>query len=698
MAKNKDLEFEDDDLGLDLELDDINFGDGAATPPPKNAREAVTRSLKDVGSGIIGSVTDNPLETATAIAKKSLPPEISTEVDDILDVATSTKEALIDAASEVKKTSAATIKNLNKLMPKGGRISAMLDKIYDKLGGEETSSGPSKEEIENANIASSIVHALGEQSKLEHVNGMIRDSVENKRHQTTTQIMSNIVAETEHVRKFHYEITNSYYRKSLELQYKSLFVSKEQLEVLKTSTARFTNQFESIVHNTGLPDILKARNSEKLKETFKQHMYDEVKDTVFNNFNPMQNLKENLVNRIKSEIGSFKDAMDGVNMGLEQLGDLVGDDSGLGVSKSNMLGGMIGEFIRDKVFGTIGKRVSKTDAGKNMIMNVKNLTADPKAGLRNLSNNLNNVPGIGGALSGITGFLGDMVNSPSINKAFIPKTDLNGAALFNGRTQDSIVKVIPGLLSKILAEVTYIGKGGQATHGNKSSSEYELNYNFKTSRFENVNDVASNAIKSVTNKNNKVIVKHVPNIINYLEKVAKAKLSKELKASLDKGIVTEAYNPKGMFNSDMFFDRNFTNKYIPAGLKNDYIEYLKKFKKGLMDNPGVVVDNINRSLIELKKNIVGYGSVVEDLHYRGLGHLTDGMGLNAINPSTGESEYNDNLGAAKSMSGWFDTSRVAKQKLLDEEVGMAEYKRKKQLEEEEKKKTSSSKLFSKAKD
>ena len=73
MAKNKDLEFEDDDLGLDLELDDIDFGDGNATPPPKNAREAVTRSLKDVGSGIIGSVTDNPLETATAIAKKSLP-------------------------------------------------------------------------------------------------------------------------------------------------------------------------------------------------------------------------------------------------------------------------------------------------------------------------------------------------------------------------------------------------------------------------------------------------------------------------------------------------------------------------------------------------------------------------------------------------------------------------------------------------
>ena len=704
MAKDDiDLDFEDDDLGLDDELGNIDFGDGDALPPPKNTREAISRSLKDVGSGIIGSVTDDPIETATTLARKSLPPEISSEVNDIIDVASSTKDAMKEAVDDVKKSSADTIKNISKLLPKGGMISNMLDKIYNKLGGEdEQSSGPSKEQIENANIAESIVTALGEQSKIDQVNSLISTSVEDKRHQTTTQIMGNIAAESEHIRKFHYEITNSYYRKSLELQYKSLFVNKEHLEVVKTSTARFTNQLESIVTNTALPDILKARNTERIKDTLKQHVYDEIKDTIYKDFNPLENLKTNLVKKIKDEAGAFKDGLDGVNAGLEQAGMMFGNDSELGGltgdSKSRMVGGLLGTFIRDNLFGRIGKRVGKTDAGKDLIQNVSNFAADTKTGFKNISNNLDNVPVIGGALSGVTNFLGDMVGTPEMNKATISKKDMDAAAMFDGRTQDSIVKVIPGLLSKILAQVTYIGKGGiKAGKKAGKASDYEVNYNFDNGQYENVNDIVGNIKKDIRKTVNEKITYNLASLLKYLSKVAKTEMSRPLRDILEKLIIDELFNPKGQFSSALFYDKSFISK-IEEPYKTEYNLFIKKLKVGSKDDIKTVTDIINNSLKNIKKSLPNVNKYVENLDNRGLTDKLHDLGWMSYNTGTGGHELNNNLAFNNIKDTYFNLSKDEKNQELIRSVGIENYKEELKRKQKEDKETFTSGFGNKIKE
>ena len=75
-------------------------------------------------------------------------------------------------------------------------------------------------------------------------------------------------------------ITNAFQRKTLELQLKQYFVAREQFTVLEGFVKDTKVQLDSIVHNSALPDMVKMRSSESLKQELRNRFYGGLAESI----------------------------------------------------------------------------------------------------------------------------------------------------------------------------------------------------------------------------------------------------------------------------------------------------------------------------------------------------------------------------------------------------------------------------------
>ena len=259
-----DLDFGDDD---DLDMD-FDFGEPESSPP-KNTREAIMNTGKQAFKGFKEDLLDDKTQTLIDMARATVPDNLKTETDAIMETSTKIKDALLESADEVRKSGKSFVKALDKVVPQNTIFSRLTKYLDEKLGEDEAKgpSGPSEEQKRHDEALAMISATLGENFEKSRADQLVQQTLEQKRHASTTDLLSNIYAESKQIRSFHVEVSNNYFRKSLELQYKHLYVAKEQLELTKTAFDSFKNQFETIVHNTGLPDLVKLRTSEMIKNS-----------------------------------------------------------------------------------------------------------------------------------------------------------------------------------------------------------------------------------------------------------------------------------------------------------------------------------------------------------------------------------------------------------------------------------------------
>ncbi len=627
MAKKDDLDldFEDDDLGLDDDLDNLSLDfDMAEAPPPKDTREAITRSVKDVGKGIADVVKDDPMTLASEIAKNAIPRALSSEASEIIDIHGSIRDTFTEAAKEIRSTGRQTIQAVNRIVPEHSPIRKVLDKINAKLGPaeEEVSSGPSKEEIQNANIATSVAEALGEQFKIDQVNELIRNAVDEKRHLTTAEILSNISAESEQLRKFHFEITNSYYRRSLELQYKSLFTAREQVDVLKTGIDTFKNQFETIINNTALPDIIKVKNNELLKETLAARARESMADLFYSDYNPLSNIKKNAIDKITTSLSGFKEGLSGAGEMANQAADM-SELSAMAGTKSFMFGNMVAGAGRDFLAKTVGNKLAKTSVGKDLVFGIKDNLSDPNAylqkqlestyetdeeGKRSIFNKVK-----GGIFSTLT----DLTGTPTVNRATFDKKELDEVSLFDGRAHNSIVKIIPGLLSKIYGEV-------KSLRTNTKPEDNEIFFDPETDTFRTKKEYKEKITTELSNTINRNSTTHISNVMELLKDHG-LKVSKEEEKQISSSLLNYMLQPGSTVNPSILVNNKFLETLDPkikVKVKEASNELLEAAKSdySLMDNLSHSMSSIRRSLPNLNKKLT-------DLHKSGLVDIAKDMNL-----------------------------------------------------------------------
>lgn len=445
MAKkyNEDLEINMDD---DTELDFSEFDDPFSTPPPKNKREAVIASLKDGAMGMTETVTSDPIEFSKKFVENALPPSLQGDFSQIGSEIGSLRDEFIEGLTDVRKNGRRIMRTIEAKLPDSAKESAVFKAVQKVLGEDKVAAKQAIDDKEarlTSSITKNIIEVMGVQQGADEQRKLLMESIQNKRALASIDLQRQSVTYLEKLYKFQVNVTNAYMRKSLELNYRRYHMANEHLKVTKQAIDSFRNQFESIVHNTALPDIVKLRKAEVIKASVFQHTV----SGYLSRSSLLSGVRRNVMNglsRIRDGIGGVSD--------LAEQGTAM-NPAEFGISKSNLAGGLVGDALADIVATKLGRRFSNTKTGSAFYSKFRNVVTDPSEMFAAQAEK-------GGALSGIYGGLSRLTkNTEAVNAFNIERGAPEDVTQFDNRTKSSITKVIPGFLSKILREVTRISTG-----------------------------------------------------------------------------------------------------------------------------------------------------------------------------------------------------------------------------------------------
>lgn len=626
MADDFDLDFEDDDLGLDDYLD-FDMDPLVNRPPPKNSREAVSNMLKDASSSFVDDVAMDPLETAGEIAKAAIPKSLSKESAIMFELKDKLKDEISAATDEVKSQSRGTIKALQKILPKNEKISNIVDKLMNFIGEDETAgpagpAGPTAEEIQNDNITGYITDLMGEKSDRETMEEVIKHQIEANRFKTSTELTANIATNTENIRKFNNEIANNYFRRSLELQYKSLFTAREQLAVIKTGMDTFKNQFEAIIHNTALPDITKVRSSEVLGSTIKGRMHNKLADKFYSEDNLVGRMRSNLTNKVTQTKDNILGGMSGIRDAGDQK-DMMSDMAGMGGGPGGLLGSLVSGFAKTKLGEHLSKKIEGNEQAQEGIHSVKNAFMDPKAFFKSKQDRQYNEDGseklASSIKNGLFSFMEDMTgDNQKKNAITIEKTNLAEAAQFDGRAYSSITKVIPGLLSKIYGEVKTIRTGGDKPEDN------EISYSHNDDTFKSAKELMADVKSGIKSDVSKDSIYYIDKVIDLIAANGNLKVDEAAHKDLRKGFMSYVMDGGTLAPGNMIGEGlidHFSDK-VGKSLETSVTATLVKSKKDTS-----ILDELNYSLKNLKDSIPNMAAKTDELNNSGNLNILEDMGL-----------------------------------------------------------------------
>lgn len=678
--ENKDeLELEDfgDDLGLDDELGDFSFDDGLAEPPPpKDTREAISRSVKDASSSFKDTLGDDKLKTALDIAKESIPNSLSSETAEITTIADSIKDEFNEAGQEVRKQAKSTFNVIKKFVPQGNeKVDSVMEKIGRLVEGDDSSGEAtiSQDQINADIIANELQSSLGAKEESEATEDLIKHHIELNRTKAQIDVLSMISANTEKLRKFELEITNSYYRKTLELQFKNIFINKDMLETTKKGFETFKNQLEAITNNTALPETVKLRNSERISESIRTRFSEGITDLLYSDMNPAMRIKQNLRDKITGAKESIISGM----AETENAGELLASTQGMGMSNSAMAGVMIAEQIKSSVGNLIGKQLEKSDTARNIIGNVKEKTSDISGSIREHATDVNNE-----YLNRAYNEIADILDTKQQEKLNHVKKDVNDASFFDNRTHNSINKVIPGYLAKLVAITTNIMNGAKAD--DKGIKEQELVYNHRTDKMETRAEIKNSVMKRVTKtleigfgKASEIIITTITQ--HGGDKFAKVHIDEYDYETIKTALMKYARSKRFSTNPAKLADKQFT-KFLPERLQPVINKAVKKTMLYARERDLSIISTLKDALTTLYKKLPSLKGEILELEAMGVSDIASELNiLDKKKMKLGQYEYNNQgltdmlVDASKKM----DKTRVRDLVSEDEAAKEAKEKKKK---------------------
>lgn len=470
--ENKKLDNEMDFGDLDdLNTDDMDFGElenieDNRTPGKLGVAKDLTT---EAGKGFLDSLVK---ETA----KKSLPPEYSENIGQAMDYADFAKNTFDENKSKVNKSLYRLGKEVKKILPFQSKL---LDGFLQK---QETEFEQFRQETEEAlrenGIQSNLTSIFDKQLEIQKVLEVKRSAeqeVENKERITSNKLnfdlLTSIDNNTASQTAFTLQISKEYFRKSLELQYKSYFIQADMLKTMKDYYKGFSVQFENIQKNTGLPEFVKLNNTERIQDVIRTQMTQNTYKALFSNNKYIDNIKARSKKLIDDKISGITDRVDAVT---DQLG-MINSAGEMGGSSATLLGniaaGMFGNTLGEKAAGLLSDKTKDKLKNNKYINTGANylgmLGSSPstlfgllkdKANKAKEENQDESSP-FRYLKSKMFGGLGELlsVTDPGKEPVEVKGQSIlnhNKAALFDNKVHRSITEVIPMFLSKILKENT----------------------------------------------------------------------------------------------------------------------------------------------------------------------------------------------------------------------------------------------------
>jgi len=614
MTKKKD-DVEIDLDNEDLELDDFpEFGDDDFPEFDDNREpdsgEIAKESLKEAGSSFLSSLILNT-------SKKSLPDEYTTEISSVVDYADIGKEIYRDSKDKLKRSSYLAAREVSKILPFESKL---LNKLVERLTPEEETYQPSEEEQREASIQSNLSSIFDKQIELQKALEAKRSAEENVDRKERLALgkfnldtLSNIDKSTSITNSFHLNISKEYFRKSLELQYKSYFVQADLLKVSKEYFKTFVTQFEKITKNTSLPDYVKLHDKEAIAETVRQQTVTQIFNSTFSNNNYLNNVKNKLKSLAAEKVSEVTDAMDNISDMLANLNDV--EDSSIKRNIfSSLVGGVLGEKASEKISPFIKNKIGNNEYVKSGANYLSMLSKTPSSFFSTMNEKLRTVidenegeTGIrGGIIEKGGGLLRELltVMEPGRSEYKVKKESIlnhNKPAIFDKNVHRSITDVIPMYLRKILKETTNISRMTFEVNEKKLksfSSSNELHYDYRNRKLDTIENIRKNTEGKLFNKD-EIYKNKAQNISSSIRKLTNENLTKKEKSVLNDNKLSSKFEELLVSTYKEVGDNININNIINENLQTESV------KKLINENPNLkqYIDIIKKTTSSNKDQI-----------------------------------------------------------------------------------------------
>jgi hypothetical protein len=355
MAKKEEVNFDD------LNLDDIDFGgdfdfdtDGSIKFDAHDDRSPIESFTTSVKDGLKGRIMDRGL--IRRLLSFALPKGYSQAFNAYDSLSDGVADIYKDNAAEMQPYMAKTSRFLKqqnpmfkRLLPKGAR------QALEDSENEATSWGSSQDNKLNDDI-NGIDKLLGMEARNkldENITDARRDIRQRKEFKANLGVNIETGKALGRLVQYQDTVLINYHRKSLELKYRHLDVSMRTHHASEVFFHDALDLLKAVGKNTALPDFVKMRNTEIIKEQLRHRLANNVIGSAANFANKhLGSIKNNLSQSLGGALG-----------GLSMAGAMGG-----GMSKSAMAGqaagGLVAHSVADIAEYFVKEALTKLNLGK----------------------------------------------------------------------------------------------------------------------------------------------------------------------------------------------------------------------------------------------------------------------------------------------------------------------------------------------
>ena len=616
---------------LDDELDIPDFDFDNEIKPPKDDRKPATKVTKAFLTGAKETVMDSGF---IANRMKDVMPEGYGRVMDTADSFANEGRKLYDkAAKEIKPSVnefAKAAKSLSK--DENSLVHKIMSGLEEWSAGDKKYSGDDKNKQREDNISLAMGDVFKFQAEQDakaearqNTSDKIKQGVETIRHKDNLTLLSNMTRSLSILEQYQTKLTANYQKKSLELQYRSLFLQTDMYELSKKSSIDMVNTLMEIKKNTALPDSLKFQGLEQMKNVGANKFYEKANEKLFGGTKEyFEKLSKNTWDVLSNKLDKMKEAF---SMGLQgidavkqqkEMEEMTGSSGGsTSETVAGIAGGMgadeLGRWLGDKLRGvTKGTKLetfftrADTALENGIPAAIQKLISSGKAKIDTKRGKFVLFEGtpqekridfsgkIDKANDNITALLKFLAQAGNVETGV--QTDdfekLTDAYHFTKQTHKTINEVIPGYLSRILREAQAIRTG------EKNISKIDLvSYDFKKNSFSKEKELRASMQDFITGgeKGRNEIHGKVSNFVD--DVIQNKNVSKETKNKMYKKAMADALAGKPYWEESYATEAAFGEEFTPQeksalseafrqhhGLEYDEEDKTKLVKNKFFDN------------------------------------------------------------------------------------------------------------------
>lgn len=531
---------------FDFEIDLGDFGDGLSDENSGNGkqRKPILKATRDFGRGVKSSAFSK--SAVEQFLKKALPKEYGNLADNIVAGKNDLVSGISDASSGLNKVT----REARELARRAGvtaeeRGLSKLSELLKKVAGEAEAGNQSinREDARENEITATLGSLFSAQERINQKRESIKakkeevkEAIESVRFDSQIKALGSIDKTLRQSLMFSNRTTFNYYRKSIELQLRQYHVLSDIYANQEKSNKELLTAINDIKLNTGLPDFVKMRSAEALKQMARQKAMNKGFESLFGQSSFLSNLAKITSNTVKQRVGSAEEFLSEListgEMGLNNLGG----DSGFGPSAVESAGSLGATTLMGFLGGLLSSRMGKTKLGRKVGRGASRVARfndnmgsileqgfrsgryrnNTQAGLQRMLSKLtgrdvDEFAGIGdGAFDRVFDFITPFITAANNDKNKIRITDVGGYRNFASAqglstlAQRAQAVVVPGYLARILQQITWLRTGKETKL---------LEYNYNSGKFmpsdknkrEIINQVIGSSINSLKNTSTSIM-------------------------------------------------------------------------------------------------------------------------------------------------------------------------------------------------